>query len=136
MAVRTVRVGPDQIFTTRFGQEIPVVSHERQVWAAARMATVVDICGGAYSVLYGRQHTGIEGEFVTTELLLHWRDRGDAKAQHEEAVSFEDVNGVSIFGEGEEPVEVDPDVDIEYVEPDAHIDGNGVVHHAEDAVSA
>lgn len=123
MAVRTVRVGPDQIFTTRFGQEIPVVSHERQVWAAARMATVVDICGGAYSVLYGRQNTGIEGEFVTTELLLHWRDRGDARPQHEEAVSFEDSSGVSIFGDGQQPVydEVNPD--------------EGVVHHAEAGVS-
>lgn len=142
MAVRTVRVGPDEVFTTRSGEEILVVSARRRVEAAARMDTVVDICGGAYSVLYGRRSTGIEGEMVTTELLMHWRDRGDAKEQYEEAVSFEDSSGVALFSD-EEPIPGGPQGDegteIEYVPlaavDEPYIDADGVVRHAEDAAA-
>lgn len=133
MAVRTVRVGPDEIFTTRSGEQIGVVSLQRQADAAARFANVVDIVGGSYSCLYGRANTGIEGEMVTTELLFHWRDRSDAKPQYEEGISFEDSSGVALFGD-EQPRQDDEfardddfGVEVEYVSGPA---ANGTVEPA------
>lgn len=99
MAVRTVRVGPDSIHETLDGQRIGVLSVQGQIEALARMATVCDVCGGNFEALYGRFRTGREGEMVTTEVILNWRDRADAKAQAEERVRFEDLTGAAIFGD-------------------------------------
>jgi len=99
MAVRTVRVGPDEALQTRSGEQIAVVSRSRQIQAIADFVTLCDVAGGTFGVLYGRTSTGLPGEMATTELLIHWRDRGDAKEQHEETIRFEEQSGVSLFSE-------------------------------------
>lgn len=136
MAVRTVRVGPDSIHETLDGRQIPVVSAQRRMEAIARADAVCDFAGGTFGVLYGRTPTGIDGEMATTELLIHWRDRGDAKEQYEETVRFEDSSGVALFGDGSEPPQddvfarvpaADDGVQIEYV---AGPEANGVAEPA------
>lgn len=140
MAQRTVRVTPDEVRETLNGTQIPCVSRRRQIEAVADFVTLCDVAGGAFSVLPARTTTGVEGEMWTTELLMHWRDRGDAKEQYEESVSFEPSSGVVLFPDSDPPApEPDEGVEIEYVPLEAvdelYVGDDGVVRHAEDAAA-
>jgi hypothetical protein len=123
MARRSIRVGPDSLLETLDGRQIPVVSREAQYGALADFATMADVAGGTISALYGRVPTGVPGEMATSEVLLTWQDRGDAKPQYEEPVSFE-------------PSEPEPVLAVAPDEAEPFVDGDGVVRHAEDAPAA
>jgi hypothetical protein len=135
MAWRAVRVGPDSIYETLDGRRFGVVSRQRQAEKIIDFLTVMDVVGGGFTVLPGRESTGVPGEMVTTELLLKWQDRTDAKPQYEEPVRFEGDTGVGLFGSTVDDLSPEePGVEIEYVD-EPHIGDNGVVHHAEDAAA-
>lgn len=134
MAWRAVRVGPDSVYTTLEGRQFGVVSRQRQAEKIIDFLTVMDVVGGGFTVLPARESTGVDGEMVTTELLLKWQDRSDAKPQYEEPVQFEGDTGVGLFGSTVADLPEDPGVEIEYAD-EPHIDGNGVVRHAEDAAA-
>lgn len=134
MAQRTVRVTPDEVRQTLDGTQIACVSRRRQIEAVADFVTLCDVAGGAFSVLYGRTSTGVQGEMATTELLLHWRDRGDAKEQYEETVAFEDTGGALFPDREPAPDPLDEPL-VELVD-EPFVDDRGVVAHAEDAAAA
>jgi hypothetical protein len=46
---------------------------------------LLDRAGGVMTVLVGRQPTNLPGEMVTTQALVEWRDRTDAREQPERA---------------------------------------------------
>lgn len=125
MALRTVRVGPDEIYETLGGQRFGVVSEQRQANALLKAMTVVDFIGGHFTVVPGRAQTGLPGEMVTTELLIKWTGLSERRGQYEEPVSFEE-SGSPIFGAGPEPLaddapppEPEPDEELlPHVEPE------------------
>ncbi len=84
---------------TLMGSEIPSVSRQAQMDAIADAVVMADRAGGTIAVLYGRAPTGLDGEMTTTELLVTWQDRGDARAQREEAISFEPSEPVDLVSE-------------------------------------
>jgi len=135
MAQRTVKVAPDSLVRTLGGQEIAVVSRDRQMQVLCDFAVICDIAGGTISSIYGRTQID-DGEFVTTAMLVHWRDRTDAKPQQEEAVAFEEelvlVDGEAVTV-ADDPSGFLP-ADAEVVEP--FIGDNGVVAHAEERLAA
>lgn len=106
MARRSWRVGPDQIIETRRGQ-IAIVSRQAQIEAIADAVTCADRLGGTIAVLYGRVPTGIEGEMATSEILVNWQDRTDAKPQYEESVAFEPTEPVELIADVPVAVRVD-----------------------------
>lgn len=132
MAQRTVRVGPDTVMQTRDGRQVGIVSRDRQFAALCDLATVCDVAGGTISVLYGRTSTGVEGEMATTELLLHWRDRTDAKPQYEESVAFE--RGLVLIDD--EPITEVADEFLAEVDHDEPFVADGVVSHAEELAAS
>lgn len=77
--IRRWQVLPDIEFPTREGL-IPVVSRGAQVEAVLDAMSMVDRAGGGFSVVAGRAPTGMEGEMVTTGLIVEWRSRTDAKS--------------------------------------------------------
>lgn len=101
MARRSWRTGPDQVRETLDGRHIAVVSRQAQIESVADALVMADRAGGTVAVLFGRAATGLEGEMVTTELLVTWQDRGDAKPQYEEPVAFEPQEGVPLLHDPE-----------------------------------
>jgi hypothetical protein len=74
VAIRRWQVHPD---------ETGIVSREALISAFIDAAALLDIAGGALTVVTGRAPTGLPGEMVTTGVMLEWRDRTDAKPQPE-----------------------------------------------------
>jgi hypothetical protein len=90
VARRSWRVGPDEVLELGDGSQIGVVSRQSQINALAEGAVMCDRAGGVLTVLYGRHPTPLPGEFVTTELIVTWQDRAQAKPQPEEPVVLTD----------------------------------------------
>lgn len=84
MAVRTWVVRPDREFVTEEGT-VGVVSQEAVVKALVDAAIVLDRAGGTIAVSVARARTGIEGEAVTTAVMVTWKDRTDARRAPEAA---------------------------------------------------
>lgn len=96
MAVRSWRVGPDEVRRTLSGQEIACVSRQAQADAIMDAIVACDRLGGTIGVIFGRAPTGLENEMVTTGLIVNWQDRTDARPQREEPVAFEPAEGVAL----------------------------------------
>lgn len=96
MAVRSWRVGPDEIRRTLGGREIACVSRQAQADAIMDAVIACDRFGGVIGVIYGRATTGLDGEMVTTGLIINWQDRADARPQREEEVAFEPQESVEL----------------------------------------
>lgn len=96
MAVRSWRVGPDEIRQLSSGEQVGVLSRQGQLNAIADAVTACDRLGGTIGVLYGRERTGFENEMVTTGIIVNWQDRTDARPQREEPIAFEPVEGVAL----------------------------------------
>lgn len=102
--IRRWQVQPDQMFVTRDGDEIPVVSRGAFVEAVLDAVSLVDRAGGGFSVVAGRMRTGMEGEMVTTGLVVEWRDRTDAKPAPEQPAAVPDLSAAhDIAQHGVEP---------------------------------
>lgn len=115
MSIRTFRVGPDQVTTLLNGTKIATVSRQAQIDGLSDAMVCCDRLGGTISVLYGRARTGLPGEMATTELLVTWADRTDARPQQEEPVAFEPHGDLRIVelpeGPADEIIDGEPAVD-------------------------
>lgn len=121
MARRSWRVGPDEILETPTGRRIAVLSRDAQFAAVADALVMTDRSGGTITVLPGRESTGVLGEMVTTEILVTWQDRADAKPQREETIAFEPSDPVHVW-EPDSEAELAP----ELLEPEPDVDESGV----------
>lgn len=76
--IRRWAVHPDMEIETDFGP-LPIVSRGAFVEAVLDAVSLVDRAGGGFSVVAGRQVTGLDHEAVTTGLVIEWRDNANAK---------------------------------------------------------
>jgi hypothetical protein len=74
---------PDEIFQTRSGREIPVVSEESYLTQVVELARFQMFAGGVITALVQRHPTDLPGEMVTVGAVVEWKDRTDAKPQPE-----------------------------------------------------
>jgi hypothetical protein len=81
--VRTRRVQPDEVIATADGGEMYRVSREALMEAVADFVVLQDVAGGVFSCVVVRNPTGVPNEMVTTDAVLEWRDRTNAKPQPE-----------------------------------------------------
>jgi hypothetical protein len=101
MARRTRELHPDEVFTTRGGREIPVVSEEQFLNELLSLGRLQMFAGGVISSVVFRQPTDLPGEMVTVGAVLEWKDRTDARDQPE-PVSQHDRDIVAAVREGVE----------------------------------
>jgi hypothetical protein len=83
MAIRRRELHPDDIFRTRSGHEIPVVSEEQYLAQLVDLGRFQLFAGGVVSALVQRAPTDLPNEMVTVGAVLEWKDRTDAKSQPE-----------------------------------------------------
>ena len=86
MAQRRWQVRPDQALETEEGQ-ILVVSQDALAKAVYDGAIMLHRAGGVFSIVVGREPTGLPGEMVTTGAICEWKDRTDARPQPEKPVT-------------------------------------------------
>lgn len=79
-------VQPDHERMTPDGP-VGAVSREALDQAFLDAAALIWVAGGTIATVSGRARTEVEGEMVTTGLVLEWKDRTDAAEQPERAVS-------------------------------------------------
>lgn len=85
MSIRRWQVHPDREQQLRDGRVVQYVSREALVDAMLDGATMVDRAGGVLTVLVGREPTDLDGEMLTTQVVVEWKDRTNAKEQPEQA---------------------------------------------------
>lgn len=86
MAIRTIRIHPDQIIETLGGEQIECVSRERLIEAAVDLAITINLTGGTGTIVTTRRATGVPDEMVTAAAMVQWKDRTDAKPQPEQTL--------------------------------------------------
>lgn len=87
MAVRRWRVTPDQALELSDGDVIPMVSRDKLVEAVLDGVSFLDRSGGVLTIIVGREPTDLQGEAVTTNAVVEWKDGPRAKPQAEAPVT-------------------------------------------------
>lgn len=118
MAKRTFRLGPDTQSYTLSGQAVPTLSREKLFEGVKDALIMADRAGGVVTVMLGRAESGLEGEMFTSEAIVNWMDRTDARPQREEPVAFEPSHPLRLLV-GEEEVDGELVEDPDELSPEA-----------------
>jgi hypothetical protein len=80
---RSFLVEPDTLAKLEDGSVVPAISQGALVKALYDLAILIDRGGGHGSIATMRKRTPIENVSATTEAIIQWRDRADARPQPE-----------------------------------------------------
>ena len=100
--IRRWHVEPDMEVSTADGV-VYACSQESLIAAAANAAVVTSCLGGGFTMWSDRFPTGLPGEMVTVGAIVEWRDRTNARAQHEQPT-----------GEPQRPMQAPDEGDLPY----------------------
>lgn len=83
--IRRWQVHPDRERALVTGEIVEYVSREAMVDALLDGAAMIDRAGGVLTLLVRRTPTELDGEMLTTHVVLEWKDRTNAKPNAEQA---------------------------------------------------